>query len=344
MASDTVSGSGAKHLPAMLQKTTSLAQLRSSSYSSSQKAVASFLEAKAKETNSRILSLISVKVSEDPFKKVSKMIKDMIIKLTEEATEEAEHKGFCDTELTTNKQTRDFKTEESEKLKAEIEKLTADIAQGGVDIADLGKAIADIDAAVAKATEERTAEKDKNTATIADAKAGQAAVAAATKVLKEFYDKAATSTALLQAGNGQSPMPETFDEAYTGMASGGVLGMLEVCESDFARLEADTSSAEDASQQEFDSFTSDSAVDKASKSATMKHMEGKKTNDESALATAKKDLEGVTAELDAALAYYEKLKPSCVDAGESYEERVARRKAEIESLQEALKILSGDDI
>merc|ERR1740138_1373113 len=105
--------------------------------SRSQKAVANFLEAKARETNSRILSLISLKVTENPFKKVSKMIKDMIIKLTEEATEEAEHKGFCDTELTTNKQTRDYKTEEADKLKAEIEKLNADIAQGAVDIADL---------------------------------------------------------------------------------------------------------------------------------------------------------------------------------------------------------------
>merc|ERR1719316_1344600 len=108
-------------------------------------------------------------------------------------------------------------------------------------------------------------------------------------------------------------MPETFDEAYTGQASGGVLGMLEVCQSDFARLEADTASAEDASAEEFDSFTSDSAVDKATKTATMKHKEDMKTKDESALQ------------------YYEKLKPSCVDAGESYEERVARRKAEIES-------------
>lgn len=39
-----------------------------------------------------------------------------------------------------------------------------------------------------------------------------------------------------------------------------------------------------------------------------------------------------------------KLKPSCVAEPESYEERVARRKEEIESLQDALKILSGDDI
>merc|ERR1719420_2521818 len=215
--------------------------------SPAQKAVATFLKNKARNTNSRILSLISVKVSEDPFKKVTKMIKDMIIKLTEEATEEAEHKGFCDTELTTNKQTRDFKTEQSNELNAEIEKLTADIAQYTSNIADLAAAISELDKAVADATATRTAEKEKNQATIADAKAGQEAVSKAMVVLKTFYDKAATATALVQAQkSAQSPMPETFDEAYTGQSSGGVMSMLEVCESDFARLEADTTAGEDA--------------------------------------------------------------------------------------------------
>jgi len=42
--------------------------------------------------------------------------------------------------------------------------------------------------------------------------------------------------------------------------------------------------------------------------------------------------------------YYDKLKPTCVDAGVSYEERVARRKDEIESLRQALKIMQGEDI
>ena len=42
--------------------------------------------------------------------------------------------------------------------------------------------------------------------------------------------------------------------------------------------------------------------------------------------------------------YFEKLKPSCMEAGESYADRVARRKEEIESLQEAVKILDGEAI
>merc|ERR1719198_1214581 len=199
----------------------------------------------------------------------------MIIKLTEEATEEAEHKGFCDTELTTNKQTRDFKTEQSNELNAEIEKLTADIAQYTMNVADLAAAIEEIDKAVAEATETRAAEKAKNQATIADAQAGQAAVSKATTILKEFYDKAATATALVQAQNSgsQSPMPETFDEAYTGQSSGGVLSMLEVCQSDFARLEADTTSDEDASEKSYSAFMSDSAESKAVMTTQMKHNE-----------------------------------------------------------------------
>jgi len=71
----------------------------------------------------------------------------------------------------------------------------------------------------------------------------------------------------------------------------------------------------------------------------------KKKQDQSMMLEEKeKDLDGTQKELDAALAYYEKLKPSCVDAGVSYEDRVARRKEEIQSLQEALKILSGTSI
>merc|ERR1712124_83325 len=141
--------------------------------------------------NSHVLSTWAVRVESDPFKKVKKMIKDLITRLLEEANEEAEHKGWCDTELSTNEQTRKEKTEAVETLHAEIDELQASIAKLTEEITELTEAVAAIDAAVAKATKIREEEKAKNTETIKDAQEAQTAVAQALTVLKEFYAKAA---------------------------------------------------------------------------------------------------------------------------------------------------------
>merc|ERR1712048_474009 len=247
--------------------------------------------------------------------------------------------GWCDTELSTNEQTRKEKTEAVETLHAEIDQLEASIAKLTEEIADLTEAVAALDAAMAKATTIRQDEKAENELTIKDSGEAQTAVAQALTVLKEFYAKAGDATALLQ-------QPEIFDSPYKGMQSenGGVVGMLEVIESDFARLESDTKAAEATAAKEYDEFMTDSKVDKAEKSTDIEHKTAKKQDESQALAVKKEDLEGTQKELDAALAYFDKLKPSCVDAGVSYEDRVARRKEEIESLQEALRILNGEDI
>ena len=343
MSSGDVSGNADKHLPGLLQvkKTVSFMQVKSSSTSPVQARVAEFLRQKGSAINSRVLSALSVRVAEDPFVKVKKMIKDLIVRLMEEANEEAEHKGWCDTELSTNEQTRKEKTSAVETLHAEIDELTASIAKGTQEITDLTAEIADLDKAVAEATEIRQNEKAENTQTISDSQDAQTAVAQAVTVLKEFYEKAAEATSLIQKDE-----PEIFDAPYQGMQSenGGVVGMLEVIQSDFARLETDTKAAEAEAQRQYDEFSSESAVNRAQNVKDVEHKTTKKTNEESALNTKKADLEGTQKELDAALAYYEKLKPSCVDAGVSYEDRVARRKEEIESLQEALRILNGEDL
>merc|ERR1719379_176753 len=104
-------------------------------------------------------------------------------------------------------------TAESQKLATETKELTEQVAA--------------IDAAVAKATTNRAEEKEKNTATIADAKVASAAVEKALGILKEFYDKAAQATALVQTASSHKQMPETFDEPFTGSGGeGGVIGML----------------------------------------------------------------------------------------------------------------------
>ena len=98
--------------------------------------------------------------------------------------------------------------------------------------------------------------------------------------LKEFYAKAGEATAFVQE-------PEIFDKAYTGMGAegGGVVGMLEVIESDFARLESDTKASEATAQKEYDEFMTDSKVDKSEKSTDIEHKTAKKQDEEQALTT-----------------------------------------------------------
>ena len=85
-------------------------------------------------------------------------------------------------------------------------------------------------------------------------------------------------------------------------------------------------------------------VDNAKKSTDIEHLTAKTQDEEQALTTKKSDLEGTQKELDAALIYFDKLRQSCADAGVSYEDRVARTKEEVGSLQEALRILNGEDL
>jgi prefoldin subunit 5 len=343
LGSDSVKGNAEKHLPALAQAT-SLLQLRAGRKLGSrnvddQLRVADFLRNEGERLHSSVLSAIAVRAPTDPFDKVKQMIKDLVVRLMEEANEEAEHKGWCDTELGTNEATRKEKTEAVETLHSTIDGLEASIAKLGQDISGLTASIAEIDAAVAKAVKLREEEHATNEQTVQDAQDAQTAVQQALLVLHEFYAKAGEATALVQ-------QPAVFDSPYRGMGaeSGGVIGMLEVIESDFARLESETAAAEAQASKEHSDFMSDSAVDKAAKGRDVEHKTSKRQNQEQALQEAKTDLEGTQKELDAALAYFDKLKPSCIDAGVSYEDRVTRRKEEIQSLQEALRILNGEDI
>jgi len=280
-----------------------------------------------------------LRAAADPFVKVRKMIKDLIVRLMEEAAGEAEHKGWCDTELGTNEQIRKEKTDMVESLHAEIDLLDASIAKLTEDLANLASAIAELNANMLKATEIRQEEKATNTATIKDSIGAQKAVAQALAVLKDFYAKAGEATALVQ-------QPEIFDSAYKGnqAGAGGVVGMIEVIASDFARLEAETKSAEASAQKEYDTFMADSKADKHAKEVDIEVKTAKKQDENQALTVTQEDLAGTQKELSAALGYFDKLKPSCIEAGVSYEDRVARRKEEIESLQNALKILNGEEI
>jgi len=338
ISGDSVAGNADKHLPSFLQTSAAaLSQLRSvlNANSRAQSRVAVLLHARAETINSLVLESVAKRASADGFGKVKKMIKDLVTRLMEEANEESDHNGWCDTELSTNAQTRKEKTGAVETLQADIEGLTASISKISENVASLTESVAGLSTAMSTATKLRGEEKAEATATVSDAQDAQTAIAQALTVLKEFYAKASEATSFVQT---VAP--------YTGMGAenGGVVGMLEVIESDFARLESEVKASEATAQKNYDSFMTDSKTDKASKDTAIEHKKEKNQNAQQTLTEKQNDLEGTQKELDAALTYYDKLKPSCVDSGVSYEDRVARRKEEVESLQEALQIMNGEDI
>lgn len=348
ISSKTVAGAGEKHLPSLLQKpcaTVALAQVRNGQQNPAQERASAFLAERARESGSRLLSEASQRLVSDPFSKVKKMIKDLIIKLMEEATSETEHKGWCDAELVANKIAREGRAQDVSQLKTEIEDLMADVAQLTQDLSSLAIAIKELEDAMAAATEERTTSKAANEQTIKDATEAQTAVQEAIAVMKDYYAKSAQATALVQ----QTPMedaPETFEKPYQGMLpdGGNVVDFLEVILTDFARLESETSAAEAQANDEYKKILFESKKDKALKEGEVSHKSNRKTDKESALHSAAAELESTQEQLDKANAYYEKLKPTCVESGISYEDRVKKREEEIQSLQEALQILTGQDL
>merc|ERR550537_1352284 len=165
-----------------------------------------------------------------------------------------------------------------------------------------------------------------------DAAAGEEATKAALVILKEFYSSQAS---LLQ----QQQVPEMA--AYKGMqsAKGGVVGMLEVISSDFARLFADTKAAEDAAAKEYAEFMEDSRNSVKAKHDLEFKTKLNKDQAEFEKGETVKDLKATQEELDKALKYQEYLKPVCLEVHVSYEERVKRRQEEINALKEAYDIL-----
>jgi len=341
LTSAAVKGNSETYLPSMLQKAkraTSLAQMRTSQMSPHRADAAAYLQAQAAKLGSRYLAVIAQHVNEDPFGKVKSMIKDLIVKLMEEANAEADQHAYCTTELATNKQTREIKGSEVDDLTAKADQLTAQSEQLASDITKLSDDIAEIRGEQAEATKMRTSEKAENTKTVSDSKDAQVAVEQAIQTIRDFYASAAPAFVQVHSAKNSDP--------YTGLQgeSGGVLGMLDVILSDFARLESDTSAAEDQAAAAYKSYTAESTEDVEVKTTELKHKESKKMQTLESLDQTKKELELTQEELTTALDYYEKLNADCVDTGLSFEERTTRREEEVQSLKEALKILDGEDL
>jgi chromosome segregation ATPase len=268
-----------------------------------------------------------------PFDKVKGLIESMISRLQKEAAEEADTKAFCDKETSESKAKQAELTASSDKSQVRIEKATATIAELKQKIKTTQEQMAEMDAAQAEATSLRTKEHEEYLKASKDYKDSAEAVANAIAVLQDYY----SSGSFVQSK--QAPGPE-LGGAKTDIAS-TIMSMLEVAESDFTSLLAEAEASEKEAQASYDKLVEQNTITKAASTQEVAGMESKVKSEETALLNYKEDFATTGKELDAVLAYLDKLKPQCETKVMSYAERVAKREAEIEGLKEALEILSA---
>jgi len=315
-----------------LNQVTSLLQTQSSKRRVvARQRVSRFLEQRAQLLSSKTLAKFADEVAASPFAKVIGLIKGLISKLKEEAAAEAEHKQWCDDELKANKLTRDKEGTKADKLEASIEKLSGQIDTMAKEISTLLSEQADLTEAMSKATSIRSEEKEKNEETLKEADAGAEATKKAMTILKEFY----SSQSFLQQ------VPEM--EKYSGQQGGskGIIGMLEVIESDFRRLAAETGADEKLAVSEYNKFMSEAQKNRDGKHEKTVKLKLDKDKAEFDKSQSSKDLRMTKDKLLAAEKYYDTLKPTCTEIHVSFAERAQKRQEEIQALKEAYGILDG---
>merc|ERR1719215_1487278 len=276
----------------------------------------------------------SSSTGDDVFGKVKGLIADMIERLEAEAEADATHKAFCDKEIAESNQKKADKQQEIAKLQTQIDQMSARSAQLKSEVAALQKGLAELAASQAEMDKLR---KEENAAFLknkADMEQGLEGIKLALRVLNDYYAK--------------------DDKAHASAdgAGHGIIGLLEVIESDFSQALAEFTSVEETSANEYDRQSKANEIEKTTKTQDVRYKNKEAGDLDASVSEASSDRSGVETELAAVQEYLDSLAAQCITTGgnmgteghnaESYEQRVARRSSEIAGLKEALNILSGE--
>jgi C4-type Zn-finger protein len=261
--------------------------------------------------------------SQDPFAKVKGLINEVIDKLENAASSDATHKGYCDKELAETSANKEDKETERTKLSTKIDQMSYRSLNLKEQVATLQKELAAAAKSQAEWDKFRQEENAAFKSNSAEMQQGLQGVKMALKVLRDYY--------------------ATADKAH-GAAEGsstGIVGLLEVVESDFEKALAEMNAVEENAQITYEAATRENEIATTMKSKDVEYKVKEYTGLDKAVSDASSDRASVQAELDALAQYLDKLKEMCIAKAEPYEEKARRREAEISGLKEALQVLDG---
>merc|ERR1740117_2663426 len=178
----------------------------------------------------------------DVFAKVKSLITDMVATLESEAEADASQKAYCDKEMSEATAKKDDLSAESNKLSTKIAQDKSASAKLKGEVATLQNELAGMAKAKAEADGLRASEKatfDKNSA---EMKQGIEGVKKALQVLKDYYAK----------GDAQGASSEG--------AGNGIIGLLEVCESDFTKGLTEMTADEESAAADYEAYAKEDEI------------------------------------------------------------------------------------
>merc|ERR1740117_1279368 len=188
----------------------------------------------------------------DPFAKVKGLISGMIEKLLADAQGDATEKAFCDKEMAETAAKKADKESDIEKLSTSIDSMSAKGAKLKEQVAGLQAQLAALASTQAEADKIRAEEKGAFDVNSAEMEQGVKGIQNALKVLNDYYAKSASHSSADGAGS-------------------GIIGLLEVVESDFSKGLAEMQATEQSAVSDYKKLSRANEIEKATKGQDAKY-------------------------------------------------------------------------
>jgi DNA repair exonuclease SbcCD ATPase subunit len=278
------------------------------------------LRLEASKLQSPLLSAMSMRIAEDQFTNVKKLINDLITELQNEDKSAASKHHFCVLEIGKAKKDQEYAERKAESSTSSLALLESKKEELATELKELQAGIEDTQTKLTEATDLRKEMKSENLANIKTVEDG---IKTLDDALKSY---AKVSNTLAKAGTGNAKSGST-----------AIVAILQLASDDFTIMLKETKHEEAAAHDEFVKFERASKVDLSSKNtAKLMHEQDQKST-ESDIAKTTTDLTTQQGLVDGAVKIIENLEKVC---NENYAAREAKRDEEVAALEQALKALS----
>jgi len=288
--------------------------------------VVQLLREAARKTDSTAISLLARRAGnmmreaaagDDVFAKITTMISNMVSKMEKSLAEDTNQAQQCEIDMKAAKEKLAAKNSEVSKYQNRIDKVVSKSAGLKSEVSELKDALSSLMDAKSKATKIRSKESGLFKKNEPEIQQGLEGVKIALKALREYY------------GN--------QDQG----AATGIVGMLEVVESDFAKQLAEMRVAESTAAEDFKKEENDMKLERTRKEQDMKYKTEAHQRLDADLTDVQSDADSAQSVLDDAKEYAETVKSKCTVTPMSFEEKKAKRQQEIDDLKDALAALQS---